>query len=146
MVFFAGEYTGKIDIKGRLVLPARFKAQLPVANDSEVVLRMGFKSNLQVYPVDVYKLQHEKIAALSAFDPQQLDLRRYFFSRTVFLSLDNLGRLLLPRHFMGYAQLKQEALIVGVGDFMEVWSPKIYQEQSIDTEHYVRLSKRLLSE
>ena len=152
MTFFTGEHTGKIDAKGRLVLPARFKAQLPKVNggsdredeQGEVVLRMGFEPSLQLYPMDVYKPQHEKIAALSMFNPEQLALRRYFFSRTIFLSLDNLGRLLLPRSFLTYAQLRQAAFFVGVGDFIEIWSPEAYKGKNVDTTHYARLAKRYL--
>ena len=145
MVFFTGEYTGKIDAKGRLVLPARFKAQLPKA-DEEIVLRKGFTSSLQLYPMEVYRPQHKRISALNSFDKDQLDLRRYFFSRTVFLSLDNLGRLLLPRNFLEYAELRQEALFVGIGDFVEIWSPECYKGQAVDDMRYERLARHYLDE
>ena len=128
------------------MLPVRFKEQLPQEAGSEVVLRMGFEANLQLYPMHVYKPQHDKIAGLSAFDPQHRALRRYFFSRTLFLSLDTLGRLLLPRSFLTHAGLKQGVLLIGVGDFIEMWSPQAYEKQLAETEHYSRLAKRLLDE
>ena len=143
-IFFTGEHAGKIDAKGRLVLPSRFKSQLPKDKEEEVVLRMGFLSSLELYPMKVYEPQHEKISALNMFDKDQLALRRFFFSRTVFLSLDNLGRLLIPRNFLSHAELKQEALFVGVGDFVEIWSPEGYKSQVVDTTHYARLAKRYL--
>lgn len=146
MNFFTGEHKGKIDGKGRLVLPARFKAMLPQGEEHEVVLRMGFEQCLQLYPMDVYRMQHERLVKLSSFDESQRALRRFFFSRTVFLSLDSLGRLLLPRQFMDHAVLKQEALLIGVGDSVEIWSAKGYKELNEDPKYYARLAKELLDE
>ena len=146
MGFFTGEHIGKIDAKGRLMLPARFKAQFPKIEEHEVVLRMGFEANLQLYPLEVYRPQHEKLSALSAFDPQQRALRRYFFSRTVFLSLDGQGRLLVARNFLSHASLRQKVLFLGVGDHIEIWSPQNYEQQTGDTAHYSNLAKQFLHE
>ena len=146
MNFFTGEHSCKIDAKGRLVLPVRFKSQLPQGDENEIAMRMGFDNCLQLYSMDVYRPQHEKISSLSLFDESQRELRRYLFSRTVFLSLDSLGRLLLPRSFMSYAELDQEALLVGVGDSVEIWSAKHYKSLLVDTQRYSRLAKKFLDD
>ena len=144
MGFFIGEYKGKIDSKGRLVLPSRFKSQLPEEED-QLVLRIGFEKNLVLYTWKEYEPLQNKINALSEFDPQHRALRRYFFRGTTTLSLDSLGRLLIPRNFLSYAELSAEAVIIGVGYTIEIWSPKYSTEVlQRDSEDYSQLAKRIL--
>ena len=61
MAFFTSEFECKLDTKGRLVLPAKIKSNLPEVSTSELVLRKGFESNLILYPMLEYKKIHQKI-------------------------------------------------------------------------------------
>ena len=144
MGFFTGEHKGKIDSKGRLVLPSRFKHQLPNEED-QLVLRIGFEKNLLLYTWKEYEPLQARISALSEFDPQHRSLRRYFFRGTTSLSLDSLGRLLIPKNFLSYAELSSEAVIIGVGNSIEIWSSK-YSIDVLqrDTADYSQLAKRIL--
>ena len=71
MAFFTSEYECKLDAKGRLVLPAKIKVNLPEVSSHELVLRKGFEPNLIVYPMLEYKKIHSKISSLSEFNSEQ---------------------------------------------------------------------------
>jgi len=79
MAFFTSEYECKLDAKGRLVLPAKIKVNLPEVSSHELVLRIGFEPNLIVYPMLEYKKIHSKISSLSEFNAEQRRLKRNFF-------------------------------------------------------------------
>ena len=152
MTFFSGEYRGKVDAKGRLVLPSRLKASLLSAGagegsggDTEVILRMGFEPNLEIYPPSTYDAMHSRVLALDAFDASSRAFKRNFFRGIAPLSVDSLGRVLLPRNFMQYAALSKVAVVVGVGDLIELWDEQKYEDYLFkDREAYSQLGKRLL--
>ena len=75
MTFFTSEYESKLDAKGRLVLPARIKAQLP-EGDAELVIRRGFEPCLIIYPMVEVKKVFSKISGLSEFNEEYRTLQR----------------------------------------------------------------------
>src|ERR1700712_1096954 len=99
MTFFTSEYESKIDAKGRLVLPARIKSQLPVSqgdgtavDNHELVVRKGFEQCLILYPMVEFKKVFAKISSLSEFNEEYRTLQRNFLSGVVTLELDGNGR------------------------------------------------------
>ena len=130
MTFFTSEYESKLDAKGRLVLPARVKAQLP-EGDSELVLRRGFELCLILYPLVEFKKVFSKISGLSEFNEESRTLQRNFFSGTATVELDNNGRFLIPKNLLAYAQLEKEIILVGMGNKVEIWNPTIYEKYLI---------------
>ena len=68
MTFFTSEYESKLDLKGRLVLPARIKAQLPEEGGNELVLRRGFEQCLILYPMVEFRKVFSKISSLNEFN------------------------------------------------------------------------------
>lgn len=147
MAFFTSEYECKLDAKGRLVLPAKIKANLPEASANELVLRHGFEPSLIVYPMPEYKKIHNKIAALSEFDPEQRKLKRNFFRTVAQVELDSNGRFLIPRAMLAYAKLEKEAIVVGVGNVIEIWNPALYDDYLIDDQdQYSSLAQKFLDE
>ena len=79
MAFFSSEYECKLDAKGRLVLPAKIKVQLPESNGTELMLRRGFEPCLVLYPLLEYKKIYNKIAGLNEFNEEFRMLQRNFF-------------------------------------------------------------------
>lgn len=155
MSFFTSEFECKIDAKGRLVLPARIKANLPEVpgapspghSGSELVLRMGFEPNLILYPMGEFKKIHSKIASLNEFQPENRALKRNFFRSITQVEIDSAGRILIPKNFMKYASLEKEATVVGVGTTIEIWDPGVYEKHLInDPQEYSQLAQKLLDE
>jgi MraZ protein len=147
MTFFTSEYESKIDAKGRLVLPARIKSQLPDEAGSELVVRRGFEPCLILYPMVEFKKVFSKISGLSEFNEEYRKLQRNFFSGTATVELDATGRFLLPKNMMTYAQLDKDATLVGMGNKVEIWNPTIYEKHLIkEPSELSKLAEKYLNE
>lgn len=147
MAFFTSEYTCKLDAKGRLVLPARMKANLPDVDSSELFMREGFEPCLELYPLVEYKKIYSKIAGLNEFNAEYRRLQRNFFRGSTTVELDASGRLLVPKNMLQYAQLNKDVVVVGMGNRMEIWNPEIYEKYVIQDPHELsELAQKHLTE
>lgn len=144
MTFFTSEYESKLDAKGRLVLPARIKAQLPEGGN-ELVIRRGFEQCLILYPMVEFKKVFSKISGLSEFNEEYRKLQRNFFSGTTTVEMDNNGRFLIPKNMLGFARLEKDAILVGMGNKVEIWNPAIYEKHLIsDPGELSKLAEKYL--
>src|SRR5271170_8115899 len=154
MTFFTSEYESKLDAKGRLVLPARIKAQLPVSpadapegESHELVIRRGFEECLILYPMGEFKKVFSKISGLNEFNEEYRKLQRNFLSGVVTVELDGNGRFLLPKNMLTYANIDKEVLLVGTGTKVEAWNPAIYEKHQIqDPGELSKLAEKYLNE
>jgi len=149
MTFFTSEYECKLDAKGRLVLPARIKAQLPEQEGGvqELVIRRGFEQCLIIYPMVEFKKVFSKISGLNEFNEEYRKLQRNFLSGVVTVELDSNGRLLIPRNMLAYAQIDKDAMLIGTGSKVEVWNPSIYEKNQIqDPGELSKLAEKYLNE
>lgn len=147
MAFFTSEYECKIDAKGRLALPSKIKSALPEASGNELVMRRGFETCLILYPMVEYKKIYSKIAGLSEFNEEYRKLQRNFFRGSSVVELDSAGRLLIPKLMMGYAQLEKDSIVVGMGNKVEIWNPKLYEQNLIDDpSEFSKLAQKYLDE
>jgi MraZ protein len=147
MTFFTSEYECKLDAKGRLVLPARIKGQLPENGGSELVIRRGFEQCLILYPMVEFKKVFSKISGLSEFNEEYRKLQRNFLSGTATVEMDNAGRFLVPKNMLTYAQLEKDIILVGVGNKVEIWNPTLYEKHLIqDQGELSKLAEKYLNE
>ncbi|MFY0687632.1 MAG: division/cell wall cluster transcriptional repressor MraZ [Cyclobacteriaceae bacterium] len=131
MAFFTSEYECKLDAKGRLVLPAKIKTNLPEVSTNELVLRKE-SDHLILYPMLEYKKIHLKFSALNDFDPEQAKLKRLFFKSIAQVELDGAGRILVPKAMLSHVKIEREAVLLGMGDKVEIWNPDEYYKESDD--------------
>jgi len=151
MTFFTSEYESKLDAKGRLVLPARIKAQLPLAHGEgdgqELVIRRGLEQNLIIYPMVEFKKVFAKISGLNEFNAEYRALQRNFMAGIATVEMDGNGRILIPKNMLTYAQLDKDLMLVGVGNRVEVWNPAIYEKHLIqDPSELSKLAEKHLLE
>jgi MraZ protein len=151
MTFFTSEYESKLDPKGRLVLPARIKSQLPVSgsegDSQELVIRRGFEQCLVLYPMVEFKKVFSKISGLNEFNEEYRKLQRNFLSGVITVELDGNGRFLIPKNMLSYAQIDKDALLVGMGNKVEVWNPAVYEKHQIqDPGELSKLAEKYLTE
>jgi len=147
VAFFTSEYTAKLDAKGRIVLPARMKANLPDASSGELFMREGFEPCLELYPLTEYKRVYAKIAGLNEFNAEYRKLQRNFFRGSTTVELDTAGRLLIPKPMLQYAGLNKEVVVVGMGNRMEIWSPEAYEKFLItDPQELSALAEKHLTD
>ena len=147
MSFFTSEYDCKLDAKGRMVLPAKIKSSLPESNGKELVIRRGFEPCLVLYPMVEYKKIFSRIAGLNEFNEEYRKLQRNFFRGNAVVELDNNARLNIPKQMLNYAHIDREAIVVGMGNRIEIWEPSRYEEFLIDdSKEFLDLAQKYLDE
>ena len=122
---FLGQYHHNLDEKGRLTIPARYRDELAEG----AYLTLGFDRNLRLLTQADFELMAEKINHLSMTNPDIRQLRRLIFANAHEVVLDRLGRTLIPQFLRNFAGLESEAVIVGVGEAIEIWSPDTWADQ-----------------
>jgi len=127
---FLGQYHHNLDEKGRLTIPAKFREDLLEG----AYLTQGFDRNLRLLTASDFNLLAEKINRLSMTDPSIRQLRRLIFANASEIQLDRLGRTLIPQFLREFAGLNSEAVIVGVGEAIEIWSPENWATQEDDLQ------------
>lgn len=121
---FLGRFAHNLDAKGRLAIPARFRAVL----EDGVVLTRGIDRCVTAYPMPVWNELAEKISALSMIDPNARQFRRMMFAGAANLELDGQGRIVLPAALREFAEIDREVVVVGVNSSFEIWSPDRWRE------------------
>ncbi len=127
---FLGEFEHSLDDKGRLAIPAKFRAGLA----DGLFLTRGLDGCLVIWPPDAWQAMSERLNGLSPWRADARRLQRLFFSGAVDLVPDKLGRVLVPQYLREYAGLSDAAVVVGVHDRIEVWSRERWLAERGDTE------------
>lgn len=125
---FLGQYQHSLDAKGRMTIPAGYRDMLV----GGAYITQGFDDNLNLLTESLFHEKAEKIKVLSDTKMNTRKLRRLFFSNAVEVEMDRLGRVLIPQFLRDIAGLEKDAVIVGVGELIEIWSPPAWQQQLDD--------------
>jgi MraZ protein len=128
MIGFLGEYESTLDAKGRFLLPAGFKKQLPANNATNFVINRGFEKCLTLYPIQSWEPIFSEISKLNDFDPKVREFRRYFLNGATYLETDSAGRLLLSKSLMEHAGLDKDIVLVSAVNKIEIWDKNKYQK------------------
>jgi MraZ protein len=128
MTGFLGEFEATLDAKGRFLLPAGFKKQLPEAERDRYVINRGFEKCLALYPVRTWEPLFGKINGLNEFDPKQREFKRAFLNGATFVEPDTAGRILLPPSLKVYAELQKDIVLMATGDKLEIWDSNKYKQ------------------
>lgn len=122
---FLGEFSHAIDDKGRLTIPARFREALV----NGAVITRGYEQYLMIYTAEAFGTLTARARTLTPTDPNHRALLRLAFSGAVEAEPDKQGRVLVPPFLREYANLNGECVVVGVGDYIEVWSRAGWEAQ-----------------
>ncbi|MCL5411621.1 MAG: division/cell wall cluster transcriptional repressor MraZ [Patescibacteria group bacterium] len=127
---FIGEYQHSIDYKGRLSVPKKFRSQL----ESGAVVTRGLDGCLFLYTKESWEQLWGKLKELPLTQGDARSFSRYLLSGAVEVSFDQLGRAMVPSYLRDYAQIKNEAMVVGVGDRIELWAKDRWEDYRVKTE------------
>jgi MraZ protein len=116
---FTGEYRHAIDSKGRVAVPARFRAEL--ARGAHV--SRWIDNCLAIFPDEAWARLADRVAGLRHADAGARSFSRFLFSGAFDVELDGQGRVVLPAGLREFAGLKSEAVVVGALDHIELWEP-----------------------
>lgn len=109
------------------MIPPRFREMLA---DGAFVTQ-GFDRNLVILTPRAFQEICQTIMALNVADPMARFLLRMILGNAVELQLDEDGRIVLPHSLREFAQLVEEAVLVGLGDYFEVWAPTQWSQQEV---------------
>ncbi|MGM0508506.1 MAG: division/cell wall cluster transcriptional repressor MraZ [Fusobacteriota bacterium] len=129
---FMGEYNHKVDSKGRVMLPAKFREKL---EEGEFVLTRGLDNCLFLYPMDEWADLENKIKELPLTKKDVRSFVRFLFSGALDGSLDKQGRLKLPNNLFEYAKIKKEVVITGALNRIEIWSKDKWEDYIENAEN-----------
>jgi MraZ protein len=122
---FLGEFVHTIDEKGRLTIPAKFRADLAAG----LVVTRGIDRCLAIYPMEEWDRLAERVSALPVTDRRARAFRRLMFANASDAIPDRQGRVLIPPRLREYAGLNNEAIVTGLSTYVEVWSPDAWSEE-----------------
>ena len=127
---FIGEYSHTIDSKRRLAIPSNLRKSL----GKKAVLTRGIDSCLVLYPVKEWEELAKKLEALPTSKPDARGFVRLILSGAVDVSLDKLGRILIPDYLNEYAGLKKNVSVIGLSNKIEIWDEEKWKNYSKRTE------------
>ena len=128
---FLGEFEYKIDEKGRVPIPPRFRGQLK----DGVVLTPGVERCLVAYPLPEWKKLAATLTTGSVTPSKLRRLNRAIFATAFTLIIDGQGRIALPVPLRGYAEIEDEVIIAGANNYLELWNKEQWEsEKAISQE------------
>jgi MraZ protein len=145
MNHFLGEYECKLDTKGRMVLPAALKRQMPDVEREGLVINRGLESHLVIYTRAEWNRIMDKLSGLNQFERKSRDFIRKFMRGATELTLDSAGRVLIPKTLQAYAGISTEVVLASQFNKIEVWAKERYDELWEDEgEEFAALAEEVM--
>jgi len=127
---FLGTYTPRLDDKGRLILPAKFRSQLAPG----LVMTRGQERCLFLLPIDEFRRMHDQIRQAPVTSKQARDYLRVFLSGASDELPDKQGRISIPSALRTYAALDRDVAVIGAGTRVEVWDLAAWESYLAEQE------------
>lgn len=145
---FFGNYSGKVDAKGRAFLPAAFRKVLEAEDVRRLVLRPDTTQKcLAIYPESVWQqLEDELKQKLDMWNPLHVDLHRRFVNGGEMFELDANGRFLITKKKKERAGIRQDIVFLAVNDRIEVWDKDEYDRHFNDDADLGELIMKAMAE
>ena len=125
-----GTHTPKLDDKGRVILPAKFRVDL----GGGVVITCGQDRCLNVFATEEFEKVHERIREAPLTNKQARDFLRMFLSGASAEKPDGQNRITIPPALRTYAGLERELVVTGVGAHAEIWDAEAWNSYAESNE------------
>ena len=148
MTGFIGEYESTLDAKGRFLLPAGLKKQMPDSDAEPYILNRGFEKCLCLYTSKSWKPLFSDLSKLNDFDDKARKFKRYFLNGATQVETDNSSRILIPKNLITYAELEKDIVLVSAIDKIEIWDKTKYQQffETFSPEAFSDLAKEVMGD
>jgi len=122
--FLTGEFRHALDDRGRVAIPARFRARL----GRGATLARWLDRCLAIFPANAWEELAAKLQALPTTNAAARQFGRFMSSGAVEVELDKQGRVLVPTYLREYAHIESgEVVVVGALNRLEIWAPAAWQ-------------------
>jgi len=122
---FFGEFEYKVDEKGRVPIPPRFRRELK----DGVVLTPGIEKCITAYPLSEWRKLAATLTTGSVTRSKLRRLNRATFATAFSLNIDGQGRIALPIPLRQYAGVEEEIVIAGANNYLELWNKQQWEEE-----------------
>jgi MraZ protein len=119
-----GEYEHSLDVKGRLIMPAKLRADI----GERFIICKGLDSCLFAFSQSEWSNFEAKLKELPLTNKNARDFVRFFLSGATECELDKQGRFLVVNNLRNYAQIEKEVIIIGVGTRLEIWNKQKWEK------------------
>lgn len=125
---FRGVSQLSLDIKGRVVMPTRYRQALEDSCSGQMVVTVDTDQCLLLYPVPEWEIIESKLAALPSLNKQARKLQRLLIGHATEVEMDKAGRLLIPPPLRGFAKMDKQVVLIGQGKKFELWDEATWNE------------------
>ena len=149
MITFIGEYTARIDDKGRVVFPSPLKSLMDAGGDMRFVVKKDiFTSCLEMYTFEEWERQSEKVKSkLNIFNRAHAAFwREYMRDRAIVEPDAKLGRLSIPKKLLESIGVTKEVVFSGNDYKIEIWAKEKYEAARISNEEFLNIAGQLSQE
>ena len=143
---FIGEYTVKIDDKGRMVFPSAFKSLMPADGDMRFVIKKDiFEDCLEMYTFEEWERQSSEVKSrLNFFNRDHaMFWREYMRERAIVEPEGKVGRISVPKKLLEAIGVNKEVVFSGNDYKIEIWAREKFEEARISNEQYISLAGML---
>lgn len=138
---FLGTHTPRLDEKGRLFLPAKFREELAAG----LVVTRGQERCLYIWPVAEFGRLTEQMRQAPVTSKAARDYLRMLFAGASDERPDKQGRVTIPAALRGYAGLTRECVVIGAMNRLEIWDEQAWSRYSAEQEQaFADLSEEVL--
>lgn len=123
-----GEYEHSVDVKGRLIMPAKLREEI----GEKFVVTKGLDGCLFVFSLKEWDLFQEKLRALPVSNKNARDFSRFFLAGAIECEIDKQGRFLISGNLREFASLEKDVVIIGVTTRLEIWNKEKWKNYSSD--------------
>lgn len=119
---FYGQYEHSLDAKDRVIIPSKFREIFQEHYVEKFYVTRGLDRCLFVFTEEEWKTQERRFRELSFTKGESRRFNRIYFSGACEVLCDKQGRILIPSFLKEYAGIKQDVVIIGVSDRIEIWA------------------------
>ncbi len=124
---FLGKHSCTLDRKNRFLAPSAFREQF----SGGFYITRGFDRNLLVFTTRAFQEIYHRVVSLNIADPVARSLLRLILSATYELRMDS-NYLSIPGELKDFAHLDDKILLIGQGDYFEIWAPHLWSKQELE--------------
>lgn len=147
MVKFIGEYSVKIDDKGRMIFPSAFKSLFAADEKIALVVKKDlFENCLEMFTYRQWEMESNQIKEkLNFFNENHANFwREYMRNRAVVEPDEKLGRITIPKRLLENIGAEKEMIFVGCDHKIEIWAKEQYDKKQMDSNEFIKLAQSIL--
>ncbi|MBS3769723.1 MAG: division/cell wall cluster transcriptional repressor MraZ [Bacteroidales bacterium] len=146
MATFIGDYTCKVDAKGRITFPSAFKKQMTSSEGDHFVVKKDiFEKCLVLYPMEEWNRQNRLIREkINPYDKEHNRFLRNFYRGTAEVSLDGNSRLLIPKRLLDTVEISKEVIMAGQDGKIEIWARHLYEKMQESEDDFANLAQKIM--